>query len=179
MITAPLRAQQATPAPAPAPSSAAATLPDGQRGSRLEYSAAPGCPDEETFHHAVASFVEGGVDPFDASSPDLLRVTFAKVAGGYRGTVQKTPEGAGPWAPQVFTASTCEEAFHEVARISSSRALSTPKDAPAAPAPEPTQEQARPPEPSSALPKPPSDPVPSQGSRVAPASFADLPFMKS
>lgn len=65
--------------------------------ARLSYTAAPGCFDEETFHHAVASFMDKGRDPFDASSPVVLRVRFQKVRGGYRGSVQKVPESGEPW----------------------------------------------------------------------------------
>lgn len=42
--------------------------------ARLSYTAAPGCFDEETFHHAVASFMDKGRDPFDASAPVVLEL---------------------------------------------------------------------------------------------------------
>ena len=138
--------------------------------TRLEYTAAPGCFDEETFHHAVASFMEKGRDPFDASAPVVLRVTFKKVRGGYRGSVQKIPAAGEPWPEEDWTGPTCEGVFREIARLASMSVLGPPK--PAQPPPAPAPDTTPPPDP----PKPPPDPVPSQVPRVAPASFAQLHF---
>lgn len=100
-----VRAQQASAAPAPAPMRA--------WGPRLEYVAAAGCFDEETFHHAVASYIEKGADPFDPGSADVLRVTFRKVRGGYRGSVQNIPAQGEPWPEEDWTGATCAEVFRE------------------------------------------------------------------
>jgi len=136
-------------------------------GPRLEYSTAPGCPDEETFHHAVASYLEGA-DPFDPSSPHVLRVAFTKIRGGYRGALQKIPANGKPWPPQETTGVTCSEVFRDVARVASMRVPEPPKPAP--PPPEPPPEPPPPSEP----PKPPPDPVALPVPRVAPASIAPL-----
>ena len=158
VTTAPARAQDAAPV----------VLVESVIPTRLEYTAAPGCFDAETFHHAVASFMEKGRDPFDASAPVVLRVTFKKVRGGYRGSVQKIPAAGEPWPEEDWTGPTCEGVFREIARLASMSVLGPPKPAqpPPAPAPDPT--------PALDPPKTPPDPVPSQGSRVAPASFAEL-----
>ena len=160
----------ATAAPARAQDAAPVVLVESVIPTRLEYTAAPGCFDEETFHHAVASFMDKGRDPFDASAPVVLRVTFKKVRGGYRGSVQKIPAAGEPWPEEDWTGPTCDGVFRETARLASLRVLGPPKPAqpPPAPAPDPTP----PPDP----PKPPPDPVPSQAPRVAPASFAQLHF---
>jgi hypothetical protein len=141
--------------------------------ARLSYTAAPGCFDEETFHHAVASFMDKGRDPFDASSPVVLRVTFKKVRGGYRGSLQKVPAKGDPWPEEEWTGATCEGVFREIARMASMRVLGPPK--PVQPPPDPVP-SAPPPVPalSSEPSKPPPDPVASQAPRVAPAPDASL-----
>src|SRR5262245_1984295 len=58
--------------------------------ARLEYTTAPGCPDEASFHHAVALFMDKGVDPFDEDAAALLRVTLKKVRGGYRASSRRS-----------------------------------------------------------------------------------------
>ncbi len=128
-------------------------------GPRLEYRTAPGCLDEESFRHAVAIFFKGA-DPFDEDAADVVRVTFKKTAGGYRGTVQNVPATGDPWPEEDSTGRTCAEVFRDVARLASMRVPEPPKGAPAPPPPvEP------PPEP----PPPPTDPVGSQEPLVAPA----------
>ena len=69
---------------------------------RLEFSAPPGCPNEATFRNDVAIFF-GGQDPFNPTAPDVVRVTFTKIPGGYRGTVQYTPPKGDPWPAQSST----------------------------------------------------------------------------
>ena len=142
--------------------------------TRLSYTAAPGCYDEEAFHHAVASFMDKGRDPFDASAPVVLRVTFKQVRGGYRGSLQKIPATGEPWPEEDWTGPTCEGVFREIARLASMRVLGPPKPVqpPPTPAPAPDPDPKPPPDP----PQPAPDPVPSQGSRVAPTSFEELPF---
>ena len=161
-IAAPARAQDAAPV----------VLVESVIPTRLEYTAAPGCYDAEAFHHAVASFMDKGRDPFDASAPVVLRVTFKKVPGGYRGSLQKIPANGEPWPEEDWTGPTCEGVFREIARRASMRVLGPPKPAQPPPAPAPPPDPTPPPEP----PKPSPDPVPSQGPRVAPVTFAQLPF---
>ena len=163
-VSLPARAQEAAPV----------VLVESVIPTRLSYTAAPGCYDEEAFHHAVASFMDKGRDPFDASAPVVLRVTFKQVRGGYRGSLQKIPAAGEPWPEEDWTGPTCEGVFREIARLASMRVLGPPKPVqpPPAPAPAPDPDPAPPPDP----PKPQLNPVPSQGSRVAPVSFEESPF---
>jgi hypothetical protein len=162
LAASPAYAQSARPAPA--------SVPGNPWGPRLDYTSTPGCPDEETFHHAVASFIAGGTDPFNPDSPDVLRVTFKKVRGGYRGTVQKIPAQGDPWPEEDWTGATCAEAFEEAARLASMRVPDPPKAAPSPPTSAPPAENP----PSAEPPRPPPDPVASQAPRVAPAPIASL-----
>jgi len=158
-------------APARAQDAAPVVLVESVIPTRLEYTAAPGCYDAEAFHHAVASFMDKGRDPFDASAPVVLRVTFKKVRGGYRGSLQKIPANGEPWPEEDWTGPTCEGVFREIARLASMSVLGPPKPVQPPPAPAPPD-----PTPSPEPPKPSPDPVPSQGPRVAPVTFAQLPF---
>lgn len=79
---------------------------DEPRGPRLEYAAPPGCPSEETFRHEVALLTQG-VDHFRATAADVVRVTFAKVPGGYRGTVEYTPATGAAWPAKHETGPVC------------------------------------------------------------------------
>jgi len=159
-------------APARAQDAAPVVLVESVIPTRLEYTAAPGCYDEEAFHHAVASFMDKGRDPFDASAPVVLRVRFKKVRGGYRGSLQRIPATGEPWPEEDWTGPTCEGVFREIARRASMRVLGPPKPAQPPPAPAPPPDPAPAPDP----PKAPPDPVPSQGSRVAPVPFEELRF---
>ncbi|MBK8254936.1 MAG: hypothetical protein IPK82_20050 [Polyangiaceae bacterium] len=128
---------------------------------RLEYTQAPGCHDEETFHHAVASFMDKGADPFVATSASVLRVTFRKVPGGYRGALQRVPAVGEPWPEEDWTGATCDGVFREIARMASLRVLGPPAPHPA------------PPQPSTPTPPaPPADPIPSS---QPPPPFAASP----
>ncbi len=143
-----------------AQSSAQLVTPEGASpkpwGPRLEYRSAPGCLDEDSFRNAVAIFFRGA-DPFDEDAADLLRVTFKKTPGGYRGTVQNVPAKGEPWPEEDSSGRTCAEVFRDVARLASMRVPDPPKATPAPPPP--------PPEP----PPPTPDPVASQVPQVAPA----------
>jgi len=156
---APARAQDAAPSTAPVPA------PVKPWGPRLEFVGVPGCVDETDFRNAIAAIFDG-VDPFDPASPRVLRVTFAKGAGGYRVTLVYTPADGKAWPPEPIGVAPCFAIIQAAARTASWRVGDPPKDPPAAPPPPP------PPEP----PKPPPDPIPSPAPRVAPASFAELPF---
>jgi hypothetical protein len=133
--------------------------------ARLEYTAAPGCHDEETFHDAVASFMKGA-DPFDENAAVVLRVTFKKVRGGYRGTLQKIPAEGEPWPEEERSGSTCDDAFNDIARLAA-QSLSVPKpptppeELPELPAPETPQKPERLP-PSPPATPPPAQPAPSR-----------------
>ncbi len=123
-------------------------------GPRLLYTTTAGCHDEETFRNAIAIFFRGS-DPFDEKSVDLLRVTFRKVKGGYRGTVQKLPANEEPWPEEDEFASTCSALFREVVRLASMRVPEIPKEEP----PPKVEPRAEPPQ-------TPSDPIPSPEPRV-------------
>lgn len=170
VAAAPARAQDAAPAPGPA------SAPVKPWGPRLEYSSAPGCLDEESFRHAVAGFVDSGADPFDPGAPDVLRVRFEKIAGGYRGTTQYTPPKGDPWPAEQMTGATCSEVFRDVARLARMRVPDPPKAAPAPPAPAPPAPAPPAPAPAPEPSPPPPDPVASQAPRVAPTSFGELRF---
>ena len=163
LMAAPARAQDA------APSTAPAAAPVKPWGPRLEFVGAPGCVDETDFRNAVATIFDG-VDPFDPASPRVLRVTFTKETGGYRATLVYTPAGGKAWPPEPISGAPCFAIVQSAARTASWRVGDPPKAPPTPSAPEPPPE----PPPPAELPKPPSDPVPSQGSRVAPASSAEL-----
>jgi len=123
---------------------------------RLEYSAPPGCPDEATFKHEVAFVTDDntGKDPFDTNAPDVVRVTFTKIRGGYRGRVQYTPAKGDPWSAEDTTGTLCLLIFRAVATTASLRIQDPPpKDSPA---PEPTE-----PAPAEPTPAPP-DPIASK-----------------
>ena len=128
------------------------TQPRKPWGPRLEFRTVPGCPGEEHFRNKVAIFFQGS-DPFDEDAPDTVRVSLAKVRGGFRGVVQKVPAKGDPWPEEAFTGRTCEEVFNDVALTASLRVPDLPKEPPPAPSPPPP---------------PPPDPVPSQPPPVAP-----------
>jgi hypothetical protein len=108
------------------------------RGPRLEYAPpAPGCPSEETFRHEVAILLHG-VDHFRATAPDMVRVTFAKVPGGYRGSVQYTPAQGEAWPAEHESGPSCGDLVRIVAITASLHIPSLPPaPAPAPPPPEP------------------------------------------
>jgi hypothetical protein len=156
------RAQEAVPSPAPAPE------PVKPWGPRLEFVGLPGCVDETDFRNAVAAVFDG-IDPFDPGSSRVLRVSFAKVAGGYRATLIYTLESGETWPPEPIGPGHCFAVIQSAAHTSRWRIGARPK-APPPPPPEPPPPEPPPPE----LPKPPPDPVALQAPRVAPASFAQL-----
>lgn len=131
---------------------------DEPRGPRLEYATpAKGCPSEETFRHEVAILL-GGIDHFRETAPDVVRVTFAKVPGGFRGSVQYTPAKGEAWPALHETASICGDLVRIVAITASMRIPNLPP----APAPPPPEPAPPPPEPVSK----PSDPSPPKGAAV-------------
>jgi len=146
-VLVPLVALLAAAAPARAQDAAPVVLVESVIPTRLEYTAAPGCYDEEAFHHAVASFMDKGRDPFDASAPVVLRVTFRKIRGGYRGIVQKIPANGEPWPEEDYTGITCEGVFRDIARLASLRVLGPPKPVEPPLAPAPPTDPIPPPEP--------------------------------
>lgn len=99
---APVRAQPSPPAqPDPADD-------DPRRGPRLEYKRGPAqCLPEEEFRSEVAIATRDGIDHLHASSPDVVRVWFEKIPGGYRGTVEYTDATGAKDPPQVHTSDHC------------------------------------------------------------------------
>ncbi len=129
---------------------------------RLEFSAPPGCPNEATFRNDVAIFF-GGQDPFNPTAPDVVRVTFTKIPGGYRGTVQYTPPKGDPWPAQSSTGAPCGLLFQSVARTASLRVPDPPPPGTPAPTPITPPPEAAPAEPP---PSKPPDPVASKPPEV-------------
>lgn len=98
---------------------------------RLSFSAPPGCGSEAAFRDTVAIFF-GGADPFDSKAPGVVRVTFTKIPGGYRGAVQYTPPNGAPWPTEEKVGPLCELIYHSVARVASMHVPDPPpKGAPA------------------------------------------------
>ncbi len=119
------------------------------------FSGAPGCFGESSFRDAVAIFF-GGADPFDPNAPDVVRVTFTKIPGGYRGAVQYTPPSGDPWPAQEKTGASCASLFDDLSLTASLRVPDhPPKIAPAPPPPDPPPKP-----PDRAVAKPPESFVP-------------------
>ncbi len=133
------------------------------------FSGPPGCFGESSFRDAVAIFF-GGADPFDPNAPDVVRVTFTKIPGGYRGAVQYTPPSGDPWPPQVKTGVSCAALFDDLSLTASLRVPDhPPKVAPDPPPPDP------PPKPPDRVPSkppkvfvPPPNPLPDYSTRTTP-----------
>lgn len=95
------RAQQLPPVQ-PAPDD------DPRRGPRLEYTRGPAeCLPEDQFRSEVAIAAHDGIDHLHASSPDVVRVWFEKIRGGFRGTVEYTDKTGAKDPPQVHTSDHC------------------------------------------------------------------------
>ncbi|MEZ4297016.1 MAG: hypothetical protein R3B70_18770 [Polyangiaceae bacterium] len=123
----------------------------------------------------MSTFLPEGKDPFDSGAATVLRVTFTKVPGGFRGSVQKVPTDGEPWPEEAFTAPDCDGLFHDIARLASLRVLGPPKPPPPPPSGPDAQDQppvAAPP----ALDPRPAGPVASPVGRVAPEPHA-LPVL--
>ena len=94
------RAQDAAPA---------APVDDPRRGPRLEYRQGPReCLTEDAFRSEVAIAANDGVDHLYDSSPDVVRVWFEKIRGGYRGTIEYTDATGAKDVPEVQTSYNCE-----------------------------------------------------------------------
>ena len=141
------------------------------------FSGPPGCFGESSFRDAVAIFF-GGADPFDPNAPDVVRVTFTKIPGGYRGAVQYTPPSGDPWPPQVKTGVSCAALFDDLSLTASLRVPDhPPKVAPDPPPPDP------PPKPPDRVPSkppkvfvPPPNPVPDFTTRTTPRPTETKPM---
>lgn len=174
----PVRAQDTASPPPSSPSAASASAPAPAikriPAPRLEYKTVAGCPNEATFRSKLALLLRNE-DPFLPDAPDVLRVRFEKVAGGYRGTVQYVPAQGDPWPAESETGALCTHIIDAVLGTASLRARPTgtpqpdPEPAPP-PEPEPAADPIPPPEPS----QPPPVPVASSSPRVARASFEEL-----
>lgn len=106
---------------------------------RLVFSTPPGCGSEATFRDAVAIFFDGA-DPFDPNALGVVRVTFTKIPGGYRGAVQYTPPKGDAWPTEEKIGPMCALIFQSVARVAS---MHVP-DPPPKGATQPDAEQTRP-----------------------------------
>lgn len=79
-----------------------------RKAPRLSYTQGPAeCLTEEGFRSEVAVALDGA-DHFRAVAPDVLRVWFEKVPGGYRGTLEYTGPDAQKEPLKVQTYSNCE-----------------------------------------------------------------------
>jgi len=103
---------------------------------RLVFSTPPGCGDEATFRHMVALFFDE--DPFDPNAAGVVRVTFTKIPGGYRGAVQYTPPNGDPWPTREKIGSMCALIFQPVARLASRHVPDPPPKDATPPEPPPT-----------------------------------------
>jgi hypothetical protein len=80
----------------------------GQKAPRLSYARGPAeCLSEDGFRDEVAIALHGA-DLFDESAPDVLRVWFEKVPGGYRGTLEYTDADGRKEPPKPQSYYNCE-----------------------------------------------------------------------
>lgn len=152
VAAAPVRADLPPAKPAPAG--------DPRRGPRLEYERGPAeCLSEAAFRSEVAIAVQDGVDHLSAGSPDVVRVRFEKIPGGYRGTIEYTDPTGAKDEPEVQTSYNCEILGRWVASSVSETVPRAPPCPPPSPCPAceacPTCGTPKPPAPCPAPPKPP------------------------
>lgn len=86
--------------------------------TRLDYQRAPGaetCPDADAWRDAVVSKIEGAADPFNATGPNVLRVTMERRATDYRATFQVIDAAGSSRGAQEQTAATCADAARALA----------------------------------------------------------------
>ena len=82
---------------------------DPRKGPRLEYRQGPReCLTEDAFRSEVAIAAHDGEDHLYDSSPDVVRVWFEKIRGGYRGTIEYTDATGAKDVPEVQTSYNCE-----------------------------------------------------------------------
>ena len=82
---------------------------DDRKGPRLEYKQGPAeCLPEEEFRGEVAIAAHDGIDHLHDDSPDVVRVSFEKVRGGYRATIEYTDATGAKDVPEVQTSYNCE-----------------------------------------------------------------------
>jgi len=150
----PARAQEAAPIPVYAD--------PNRRAPRLSFTRGPAeCLSEAKFRIEVAVALDGA-DHFDATAPDVLRVWFEKIPGGYRGTIEYTDANGEKETPKFKTSYNCEILGRSVGE-SASHLIPRRLLARAAPAPNPTP-----------APVPP-DPLPSKSPEVfVPPPIAQL-----
>ena len=109
---------------------------DDRKGPRLEYKQGPAeCLREELFRSVVASAAHDGIDHLHDDSPDVVRVWFEKIRGGYRGTVEYTDATGAKDVPEVLTSYNCELLAYSVASTVSD---TIPRPPPPPPCPAPT-----------------------------------------
>ncbi len=109
---------------------------DDRKGPRLEYKQGPAeCLREELFRSMVASAAHDGIDHLHDDSPDVVRVWFEKIRGGYRGTVEYTDATGAKDVPEVLTSYNCELLAYSVASTVSD---TIPRPPPPPPCPAPT-----------------------------------------
>lgn len=126
----------AAPARAQLPPVQPAPVDDARRGPRLEYRQGPReCLTEDAFRSEVAIAANDGVDHLYDSSPDVVRVWFEKIRGGYRATIEYTDATGAKDVPEVQTSYNCEILARWVASSVSETIPRAP--APSCPAPLP------------------------------------------
>ncbi len=82
---------------------------DPRKGPRLVYRQGPReCLTEDAFRSEVAIAAQDGEDHLYDSSPDVVRVWFEKIRGGYRGTIEYTDATGAKDVPEVQTSYNCE-----------------------------------------------------------------------
>lgn len=128
-VAEPARAQQQHNAAKPARED------DDRKGPRLEYKQGPAeCLTEEGFRSEVAIAAHDGIDHLHDDSPDVVRVSFEKIRGGYRATIEYTDATGAKDAPEVQTSYNCEILARWVAS-SVSETIPRPPPPPPCPAP--------------------------------------------
>jgi hypothetical protein len=82
---------------------------DPRRGPRLEYRQGPTeCLPEAEFRKEVAIAARSHLDHLDPTSPDVVRVWFERIPGGFRGFVEYTDATGEKDPPDVKTSYNCE-----------------------------------------------------------------------
>lgn len=115
---------------------------DPRKGPRLEYQRGPReCLPEAEFRSEVAIAAHDGVDHLADDSPDVVRVRFERIPGGYRGTIEYVDATGARDVPEVQTSYNCEILARWVA---SSVSETIPRIPPPAPCPVATPPPASP-----------------------------------
>lgn len=80
---------------------------------RLEYTPAPGCPDEQGFRDVVAAQMKGS-DPFTVQGARRMTVTLTRRARDYQGVVALYDEAGKPLGQREHTGSACAAVVEDI-----------------------------------------------------------------